>query len=402
MRVTLFFLASLAGCSDPDIREGSGFEVLDSAGIVMATTSGTDARAATNWVIDTLPDLQIGAESGQAAYQFHNIGGMATDGDRIWVLDGGSREARIFDGSGGFQRSFGGRGDGPGEFRSPRMVRRLTTDTLIFLDHATRRFHVFSKMGELLTTSPSLQLARVSPLAVGSVGGRVLLFDSGTLFIAPGGLDPPEKAIYYVVDARAGTADTLGEFPGRQMWTDARGEIKAVGSVPFDIRPSAAAGKQTFFITPGEGPEVLEFDTLGTLIRILRVDEPVRRVTKQDLDRFIEARIAINGEEWAGYLRSGYEELPLTEIMPSFQSLLVDTEGWLWAQTYEPFRAIDDPAKWMVFEPGGMVCGTVRMPASLQIHQIGADFVLGLWRDDLDVQHLRRHQLVRRDCGAGR
>ena len=33
------------------------------------------------------------------------------------------------------------------------------------------------------------------------------------------------------------------------------------------------------------------------------------------------------------------------------------------------------------------------MPPDLNVLQIGRDFVLGVWEDDLDVEYVRRHAL---------
>jgi hypothetical protein len=35
----------------------------------------------------------------------------------------------------------------------------------------------------------------------------------------------------------------------------------------------------------------------------------------------------------------------------------------------------------------------VRLPADLRVLAIGRDHVLGVWQDDLDVQHVRLHRL---------
>jgi hypothetical protein len=35
------------------------------------------------------------------------------------------------------------------------------------------------------------------------------------------------------------------------------------------------------------------------------------------------------------------------------------------------------------------------MPAGLRVDDIGADYVLGVWRDDFDVEHVRLHALRR-------
>jgi hypothetical protein len=37
----------------------------------------------------------------------------------------------------------------------------------------------------------------------------------------------------------------------------------------------------------------------------------------------------------------------------------------------------------------------VELPAGLRVLEIGGDYVLGVWNDELDVQHVRLHRLDR-------
>jgi len=59
----------------------------------------------------------------------------------------------------------------------------------------------------------------------------------------------------------------------------------------------------------------------------------------------------------------------------------------------------DAAAVWLVFDPAGRLLGEVEMPAGLEVFEIGEDYVLGLVRDDLDVERLMLHPLTA--AGAG-
>jgi hypothetical protein len=37
----------------------------------------------------------------------------------------------------------------------------------------------------------------------------------------------------------------------------------------------------------------------------------------------------------------------------------------------------------------------VETPPALRVLEIGRDYVLGVWQDDLDVEHVRMHRLDR-------
>ena len=53
----------------------------------------------------------------------------------------------------------------------------------------------------------------------------------------------------------------------------------------------------------------------------------------------------------------------------------------------------DDMNDFHVFEPDGRYLGVVEVPARLQVFRIGADFVLGMVRDDLGVQYIHRYRI---------
>jgi len=83
--------------------------------------------------------------------------------------------------------------------------------------------------------------------------------------------------------------------------------------------------------------------------------------------------------------------------LPAFASLRADALGWLWAEVFEPdpVEHRDVPRTWILFDPEGRARGTVSTPPGLEVIEVGADYVLGLWTSDLDVEQVRRHRLHR-------
>ena len=39
--------------------------------------------------------------------------------------------------------------------------------------------------------------------------------------------------------------------------------------------------------------------------------------------------------------------------------------------------------------------GTLSVPDRFVIHDVGRDFVLGKWTDDLDVEHVQMYELIK-------
>jgi hypothetical protein len=46
-----------------------------------------------------------------------------------------------------------------------------------------------------------------------------------------------------------------------------------------------------------------------------------------------------------------------------------------------------------VFDPDGRMLGQVVLPSGLDVKQIGDDFVLAVWRDEYEVEHVRMYEL---------
>ncbi len=84
-------------------------------------------------------------------------------------------------------------------------------------------------------------------------------------------------------------------------------------------------------------------------------------------------------------------ELP--ETKPAYSRILVDPDGFLWVADYPAHG--DQHTHWKVFDPEGGWLGTVETPYGGYIHQIGDDFLLGIWVDELDVEQVRMYRIER-------
>ena len=172
--------------------------------------------------------------------------------------------------------------------------------------------------------------------------------------------------------------------------------------VPFDIPPDATLATDGFYLTLGEdqGPEILQHDTSGRLRRIIRLAEQTLTPSSKDLEKLVEFEFDpydmadTTRERISEYRLRLYRQNLQARIMPVFSRLMVDESGWLWAELYRfDVRA---PVRWLVFGPSGEGLGSVDMPPDLEVWQIGHDFVLGVWRDELEVEYVRRHALTGR------
>lgn len=146
-------------------------------------------------------------------------------------------------------------------------------------------------------------------------------------------------------------------------------------------------------ITDGRSYEIRAYDTQGRLSRIYRIDQPDQPVTEEMVDAKIELEAAAREKRSREYIEMVYDEVPMPDTLPAFESLQVDELGWVWAELYR-WRP-EEARTWMVFDTAGRAPGIIRTPAHLEIGTIGRDYILGVWRDELDVEYVHRYSLQR-------
>ena len=112
------------------------------------------------------PDLEIGEFEGGGDQTFDLVTGATLLGEGlIAVVDQGAATVFVYDEGGALVDTFGGEGDGPGEFRSPADIRELAGDSVRILDSRDLNVTLFS---------PDLEYAREFP-AVSPLADRYLL-----------------------------------------------------------------------------------------------------------------------------------------------------------------------------------------------------------------------------------
>jgi hypothetical protein len=122
-------------------------------------------------------------------------------------------------------------------------------------------------------------------------------------------------------------------------------------------------------------------------------------VRDADIEDYKAERLeGASNDNWRRRLERMFSEIPVPSTLPAFQTFEVDALGYLWVAEYE--RPGADVQRWNVFDAEGLLLGTVVTPAGLQVHQIGADFLLASWRDDLGVEHVRLYDLERGAPGS--
>ncbi|MGD8727431.1 MAG: hypothetical protein PVH40_07280, partial [Gemmatimonadales bacterium] len=287
--------------------------------------------------------------------------------------------------------SVGREGEGPGEFKWMGEIWPIHGDSLVIYDYInSMRLSVFDAYG---TFGRAFRLEHASssiPQAQDVIWGDRVLSRSG-IFGAEEPLDGlrRDSALYCTHSLDGAVLDTLGRFPGSELFTRSVGPSSSVAlSRPFGRAVTSAATADFWYFGSSDRYEIEGYGRSGMLERLIRRDVTNRPVTQDLLDERAR-RLRESGNPNAARLQ---RDIPVPETMPAHGRILGDAEGNLWVQEY---RIRDEPERWAVFDPSGRFLGIVDMPAPGRVTQIGSDDVLGIWTDDLDVEQVRLYALIK-------
>jgi hypothetical protein len=137
------------------------------------------------------------------------------------------------------------------------------------------------------------------------------------------------------------------------------------------------------------------FSESGRLLRIVRVSGMDFGITEQDIEDERNGRL---GPDPTPNRLHDFSRLPIPATKPAYSQILVDSYGYVWTAEYRHdwlSRRSTRPRSWNVFGPMGDWLGAVVFPAPFDVKEIGADYVLGVGRDELGVEHVQMLRLNR-------
>ncbi|HLL45570.1 MAG TPA: hypothetical protein VK399_02635 [Longimicrobiaceae bacterium] len=394
----LLLLAALCACSE-DRGSGSSFAARDSAGIRIAENgAGTGAA----WTVSAAPTVEIGTFEGEPAYQLYQAVSAARLGDgRIVVANGGTKEVRYYGPDGRHLKSVGGDGEGPGEFRSIHWVGALPGDSVAAWDPIQKRITVLDPRGGVARMSKTTAIPGMVPQVRGVLADGSLVLTSGFNTAAMMGERGVRRdtATYLRVGRDGSVRDTLGRFPGMENYVDMNKEGGStnftVRQLPFGRQAVAAGGGERLYVGTGEaGYEVRVYRADGALERIVRRAHQPLPVTPEDIAEYKRTLVTygLDANARRQYDRS-LDAMPYPATMPPYVDMLVDAGGSLWVE--DARRPADPQPSWTVFDAEGKVLATVRLPDRLNLQAAGPDWVLGTFRDDDEIEHVRVYGLRR-------
>jgi len=377
----------------------SGGVMSDSAGVAIVENSGRGSWGADGpW--EFAEALKIGTSAGDPEYQFGQVAALDVDeAGNIYVLDQQAQDVRVYDAAGKYVRSVGRPGNGPGELsRGAASVLLGQGDTVYVADLMLQRMSRYAPDGSDAGTFP-LPLDQGISARWEMTAQNTFLQQIQTLPVAgtPDAAPPVNLIVSRATDGSL--QDTVMHLKASQTV-----ELSASGPRIRMFQPEAV-----WTLLPGDRIATAVNSTYrvevhapdGTLERV--INRPSERKPVGESDR--QALLKALREVWE---RNGVPPQAIPQLVsaisfadyyPAFANLLSGPNGSLWVQHIRTaadmgaaggdFDAQDiGSPTWDVFDADGRLLGTVTFPDRFLAMRFHGDSVYGVWRDDMDVQHV--------------
>jgi hypothetical protein len=356
------------------------------------------AKAPAQWTLGTRPLLEIGGADAVGPAEFSDIVGVTRQADgTIIVADGTSRELRVFDPKGRFRKIAARRGQGPGELPNLGPFTSVG-DTLVAID-GRQAVHVFAPDGAWFRSLilPAVPRFIVNPV-IGALNGTDMVLN-----LRAGSMDSTATVRYDSIwFARISLRDTsvrlLGAQPLPPAYTLAPGG-PATYPLIFAPRPVTAVRDGRVCLGYPTRYEVTCVDSLGRRTLEIRRDIPPRSV-HDSARRAYRSRSRLVPARLEGSLRAHRERVAaaaqFAATFPAYSQLMLARTGELWVRAFvtedgfsaNAWRSNAVPSHWSIYDRQGRWVADCRLPARFAPAEAGADYVLGVSRDDDDVERI--------------
>ncbi len=389
--VALWFAACLAcGADDQRMTWLGSVDTTVSGTIVVSNPAIGIWDSASAWRLSE--DLRIGAIDGEDYESFSSVSALRVDGrGRIYVLDQQSQEIRVFEKDGRHLRTFGRKGQGPGEFASVSGMDFDARDRLWVVDVGTQRYSVFDTSGAYVTSYPR-------GMTHGSFPWRGAFVEPDQLWdrLRQGmGPDMIESLVRF--DSLHGHLDTLQlpryatpSFVFTQQSATSRGRYMM--NIPFAPLQHWLLTRQGH-IWIGISDEMLlhRVNLAGDTTLTVRgvVDPvPVSRAERDDAMEMFGRFDSMDGEA---------DPSQVPSHKPAFRLFTVDDEGHVWV--FLSLAENQTGTDMAVFDADGHYLGRVTTDVSLDTRPhpvVRHGAMYGVEKDEFDVPYVVRLRIDRR------
>jgi hypothetical protein len=334
----------------------------------------------------------IGVAEGEFSHEFDRASSPRFVNEHTIAVANGYAEIRYFTVDGKHIRTVGRRGGGPREFGQLTGLVRKGLDTLVAMDAARNRLVVIDTAGNPVR---SVALPVPADFAAGIAflpGNYVALVRADVPVVS--GTPGVIRQRLSIVGLRSGRiVNQLGELPGPSWITNGhswdgqpltergriaawRGFIAIMSADSPAIRIARASGKTEMMFSPvADLPEQVT----------PQMYEAWRREVRKEL---VRAGAPAQIGPWSDQF-----DTPLPQRLPYYSRMFTDDVGCLWIQRYSVPGSAN--RKWLIVDPLTSRAARLTIPAEFTVGDVRSGLIVGLARDQLDVQQIRFVKIAR-------
>ena len=398
---TLAILLALApaACESPPPPPTA--TVFDSAGVRIVDLGPAPLEWAEHRALADEPDLVIRSSEHDGATVLSDVRDVEVlPRGRVAVANGSGNDILVFDATGEHVTTWGGTGDGPGEFRRLEWLASLPPDSVAAGDGRLRRVTVFDSDGGFARSfatatavDPGSRPVPPRPLGLLANGSVIAAY-----FDRPAAVEGTARPAVEIV-ATAPTGDRMrmmGTWPGDELALFPQDGQLQITQAPFGRRLHIAPAHDGVWIADDDRWQMRKYSARGVLRMIVRSSASPTAVTDELLEAYIGERYR-HAEQVPTLeeLKRDQREIAQHTTTPAFGAIRGTTEGGVAVSEF----GLDtvSPRVWITVDPDGVV-NALELPAGLDVKRWGPDWVIGVVRDALDREEIHRYRIV---AGAG-
>jgi hypothetical protein len=349
--------------------------------------------------IDAVPAFVAGTGQAGALDVFDRVRTpfLLRDG-RLVIPIAGDFRVVVYSRAGDLEFSFGRRGNGPGEFQAIDAA-WADGDTIEVYDSRLQRItRLWSR--ESYEVVPLRTQRIVETPVPGKLGGGWVLAGLTNRGGPISTLRVKRDSLAYFLFSRHG--DELRELvraPGISRYLTSAGTTQ-----PEPLSPSGRSRISQERLIVGETLEntLRVIDSDGRLhfnIDLTHLERPDPRMSFNLVQQAASAR-----PDPVGRPRLDYADAPVPPEISAFWDFLIDEQGFLWVLPYDPaahahalggWRGPGPGGRWLIFTSIGEHVGSITVPTRLYPSQITIDAIIGIERDQFEVETVAVYNLTR-------
>jgi len=377
----------LCSCSISSDRDSSHtFRTFTENGVTIAETTGGPKYEGE--IFEYEPVLTLKGNPDDEESLLFRAGTFTVDQDGYFhILDNGDHRIAVFNQEGSYVRSYGGEGDGPGEFRNMRL-QYLHEGVIHIYDSRRRRTSRFTIDGEFL------DVVSTPPTASSGIV-ELFYFPEGLVLVSPT-TEEKDNLVFSGLETLfiSTDGDTTARIEIPPFLTNYRFELRSGGGggsrIKYTGQPLVQYSPDNgLFITTGVTPEIQIYSLAGDLKELIRLNLEPEPVTTEERNAIIQNLDAIvqsyrdNNSFFLETTEANRRALYITELKAFWEDMQVAVGGYIWLQVPEVYDAesTNRGRKYRVLSPAGEYLGDTRWPEWMPGRIVG-DLLLTMQLDE--------------------